>query len=214
MTEARERMVEKQLEARDISDPRVLDAFRRVARERFVPIAQAWQAHDDGPVPIGDGQTISQPYVVASMTQAIAAKPSMRVLEVGTGSGYQTAILAELVDQVYTIEIRPELARRALAVLAELGYDNVQARVGDGYSGWPEEAPFDAIVVTAAPLRVPPPLIAQLSAPGRLVVPVGDYWQELVLIEKDASGKTHQAVLYSVRFVPMTGQARGGSGGR
>ena len=171
--DARQVMVARQLQRRDITDPRVLIAMGTVPRHRFVPGALASQAYGDYPLPIGGGQTISQPYIVALMTQWAEVAPGDKVLEVGTGSGYQAAVLAELTEKVFSIEIRPELARRASALLKEMGYGRVQVRSGDGYRGWPEEAPFDAILVTAAAPRVPPALAAQLKEGGRLVIPLG-----------------------------------------
>jgi len=201
-TEARVRMVQTQLRGRDIRDPRVLDAMTRVERHRFIPEPVRADAYGDHPVPIGDGQTISQPYIVAFMTQALAVEPDHRVLEIGTGSGYQAAILAELVKEVYTIEIVPALGERARATLQELGYRNVHVRIGNGYLGWPEHAPFDRIMVTAAPAEVPPALVAQLRDGGRMAIPVGTDDQELRILERSASGvKTLQTL--PVRFVPM-----------
>jgi len=202
----RERMVSTQIEARGITDPRVLAAMRKVSRHLFIPEAERELAYDDGPVPIGEGQTISQPYIVALMTELIRPQPGDRVLEVGTGSGYQAAVLAELAAEVYTIEILEPLALRAASLLRDLGYANVHTRIGDGYRGWPEKAPFDAIIVTAAPGRVPEPLKQQLAPGGRLVIPVGTAYQELVLITRTASGFREEAVT-PVRFVPMTGEA-------
>jgi protein-L-isoaspartate(D-aspartate) O-methyltransferase len=204
--EARLRMVEEQIEARGVRDPRVLDAMRQVPRHELVP--QSWrdQAYEDRPLPIGAGQTISQPYVVAAMSEALALAGGERVLEVGTGSGYQAAVLSKLAKQVYTIEIVPELAKRAKADLARLGYANVLVREGDGWRGWPEHAPFDAIMVTAAPEEVPPDLIAQLAVGGRLVIPVGGRDQKLLLVRKTPEGITRE-VLFGVRFVPMRGEA-------
>ncbi|HEY8540098.1 MAG TPA: protein-L-isoaspartate(D-aspartate) O-methyltransferase [Steroidobacteraceae bacterium] len=202
---ARVRMVEQQLAARDITDERVLAAMRKVPRHRFVPPQEERYAYADTPLPIGEGQTISQPYIVALMTQLARPAPTDRALEIGTGSGYQAAVLAELVDHVYTIELEPTLAERARRVLTELGYENVTARAGDGYAGWPEHAPFDIIIVTAAPDHVPQPLIEQLKPGGRMVVPVGPVGasQRLRLIEKDSSGKIKTRDLSPVRFVPL-----------
>ena len=199
-------MVERQLIARDITDPRVLEVMRRVPRHRFVPEGIRPRAYDDRPLPIGHEQTISQPYVVAYMTQALQLAPGARVLEIGTGSGYQTAVLAELAATVYSIEIVPPLAARAAATLGELGYDNVEIREGDGYAGWPEAAPFDAIMVTAAPDHVPQPLVDQLAVGGRMIIPVGDYRQTLTVLTRTDGGVTEEAVL-PVLFVPMTGEA-------
>jgi len=207
----RKAMVESQLAGRDIRDAAVLAAMGKVPRHRFVPDEFRSDAYDDHPVPIGHGQTISQPYVVAFMTQAIAPRPGMKVLEVGTGSGYQAAILAEVVGptgRVFTIEIIEELARHAASTLRALGYDAVQVRAGDGYEGWPEEAPFDAILVTAAPPAVPTPLLHQLKDGGVLVVPVGEGVQDLVAI-RNVHGRYEREVLLPVRFVPMTGKAQG-----
>ncbi len=205
-TEARARMVQEQLQPRGIHDPRVLRAMGQVPRHAFVPDPQRGRAYEDGPLPIGHGQTISQPYVVAFMTEALAPQPSDRVLEVGTGSGYQAAVLSGLVKEVFSIEVLPALARQAQADLAGLGFHNVQVRVGDGHLGWPEAAPFDAIIVTCAPEQVPPALVAQLKVGGRMIIPVGSQWgaQELLLLRKEATGLHRQAVL-PVRFVPMVG---------
>jgi protein-L-isoaspartate(D-aspartate) O-methyltransferase len=205
--EARERMVREQIEARGISDARVLAAFRKVPRHELVPPAERASAYQDRPLPIGHGQTISQPYVVAVMTAVLGLEGGERVLEVGTGSGYQAAVLAELVGEVYTIEIVEPLAERARRDLERLGYRNVQVRHGDGYRGWPEHAPFDAIVVTAAPDHVPAPLVEQLAEGGRMVIPVGHGAQDLLRITKDAAG-VHEERLIGVRFVPMTGEAQ------
>jgi protein-L-isoaspartate(D-aspartate) O-methyltransferase len=204
---ARDRMVREQLQARDIRDEKVLAAMRKVPRHRFVPADLIPEAHGDGPLPIGGGQTISQPYIVAYMTQVLALRGSERVLEIGTGSGYQAAVLAEIVSEVFTIEIVPELAAGAKAILDQLGYRNVRFRTGDGYKGWPEAAPFDAVIVTAAPDHVPQPLVDQLKPGGRMIIPVGGRAeQELLLIEKTASGTTRRSTI-PVRFVPMTGEA-------
>jgi len=203
--QARIEMVREQIEHRGVRDPAVLDAMRRVPRHRFVPEAELRHAYRDTPLPIGAGQTISQPYIVALMTELVRPKASDRALEVGTGSGYQAAVLAEIVAHVYTIELEPTLAQRAQAALQEAGYDNVTVRSGDGYAGWPEHAPFDIIVVTAAPDHVPQALIDQLKPGGSMVVPVGPTYagQELQLIEKDADGSVHTHVHTSVRFVPL-----------
>ena len=204
---ARSRMVADQIAARGVSDSRVLDAMRRVPRHRLVPEEQQQLAYQDRPLPIGHGQTISQPFIVAFMTASLDLDGSERVLEIGTGSGYQTAVLAELAKTVYSIEIVAPLAERARAALAELGYENVTVRAGDGYQGWPEAAPFDAIIVTAAPDHVPAPLIQQLAVGGRMIVPVGSAVQELVLLTRTAAGIERERVL-PVRFVPMTGEAQ------
>lgn len=202
----RERMVRDQLEARDIKDPRVLSAMRKVPRHAFVPPSIIQAAYDDTALPIGLGQTISQPYIVAYMTQALALRGTERVLEIGTGSGYQAAILAEIAPEVYTIEIVPELASRAKSVLESLEYNKIHFRTGDGYEGWREFAPFDAIIVTAAPDHVPQPLVDQLKPGGRMIIPVGRGDQELLLIEKGKTGITRRSTI-PVRFVPMTGKA-------
>jgi protein-L-isoaspartate(D-aspartate) O-methyltransferase len=204
---ARLKMVSTQLEARGIRDPRVLDAMRRVERHRFVPESLRHHAYQDRPLAIGHDQTISQPYIVAVMTEAARVKASDRVLEIGTGSGYQAAVLSVLAGQVYTIEIVEPLAREARARLEELGYRNVTVRAGDGYRGWPEKAPFDAILVTAAPPEIPQPLLDQLAVGGRLVAPIGEGEQELVLVERTAAGLQRRRIV-PVRFVPMTGEAQ------
>jgi protein-L-isoaspartate(D-aspartate) O-methyltransferase len=194
--------------ARDVSDRRVLAAMEKVPRHEFVPMHLRDQAYEDCPLPIGHGQTISQPYIVAFMTEQLAPKPTDRVLEVGTGSGYQAAVLAELVAEVYTIEIIKPLGQRARADLARLGYTNVFVRIGDGYQGWPEAAPFDAIMVTCAPDHVPRPLVEQLKEGGRMIIPVGPLGdQQLYLLEK-RSGEVRQRAVLPVRFVPMTGLAQ------
>jgi protein-L-isoaspartate(D-aspartate) O-methyltransferase len=200
-------MVESQLVARGIRDPRVLAAMRRVPRERFVPEGLRVEAFEDGPLPIGYGQTISQPYVVAFMTQALELDGSERLLEIGTGSGYQAAVAAECAREVFSIEIVEPLGQRAARVLEELGYENLHLRIGDGYQGWPEEAPFQAILVTAAPDHVPEPLLEQLAVGGRMVLPVGRGDQELIRIVRTPQGLERESLL-AVRFVPMTGRAR------
>ena len=204
---ARRRMVERQLADRDISDARVLEVMGRVARHRFVPEELWGQAYEDHPLPIGLEQTISQPYIVALMTQLARPTPDCRALEVGVGSGYQSAVLAELCKQVHGIEILQPLADEAEKRMAELGYKNVSVRCGDGYQGWPEYAPFDVILVTAAPDHVPQPLIDQLAPGGRLVIPVGRHFQALLLIEKRPDGSINQTTVAPVQFVPMTGEA-------
>jgi protein-L-isoaspartate(D-aspartate) O-methyltransferase len=208
--EARDEMVARQLKARGIANPRVLAAMGRVPRHEFVPLSLRGAAYGDHPLPIGHGQTISQPYIVAFMTEALNPSPSDRVLEVGTGSGYQAAVLAELVAKVYTIEIVPALGERARSDLVRLKYDNVLVRIGDGYEGWPEHAPFDAIIVTCSPEHVPAPLVAQLRDGGRMIIPVGEVrtGQELYLLEKRGAKVVQRAIL-PVRFVPMTGKAQG-----
>ncbi len=206
----RDAMVAEQIEARGIRDPAVLAAMRRVPRHRFVQDDLSAHAYIDRPLPIGHQQTISQPYIVAAMTEHVGPRPDMRVLEIGTGSGYQAAVLAECVREVYTIEILPELGRLAASRLAELGYTNVHVRIGDGYDGWPEEAPFDAIVVTAAPPTIPQPLLDQLAVGGRLVIPVGEASQaELLVVTRTAQGFERRTA-EAVRFVPMTGKAQEG----
>ena len=204
---ARERMLREQIEARGVKDEPTLRALRRVRRELFVPPASARAAYDDHPLPIGHGQTISQPYIVAFMTEALGLRGGEKVLEVGTGSGYQAAVLAEIAARVYSIEIVAPLAREAGERLARLGYANVEVRAGDGYAGWPEAAPFDAVMVTAAAPRIPRPLLEQLKDGGRLVVPVGDEFQELRLVTRRGS-RYDEVGLLPVRFVPMTGQVR------
>lgn len=200
--ELRERMVKEQLERRGIQDPRVLEAMRKVPREKFVPEEYQSHAYEDGALPIGYDQTISQPYIVAFMTEALSLTGKERVLEIGTGSGYQAAVLAELVLEVFSIEIVEPLARRADKTLAQLGYRNIKLKVGDGYEGWREHAPFDAIMVTAAPEKIPPVLLEQLKVGGRMIVPVGIGFQELILVRKTAKGIETRSLL-PVRFVPM-----------
>ena len=201
------RMVATQVEARGIADPAVLAALRAVPRHRFVPAAVRALAYEDSPLPIGSDQTISQPYIVALMTARIRPRRDMRVLEVGTGSGYQAAVLAECVKEVDSIEIVPELGKKAEALLRELGYCNVRVRVGDGYAGWPERAPYDAVLLTAAPPQIPRPLLDQLRVGGRLVAPVGRGVQDLVVVTKTERGLERE-VIEAVRFVPMTGKAQ------
>jgi protein-L-isoaspartate(D-aspartate) O-methyltransferase len=203
----REEMVTSQIAARGVRDPRTLAAMRKVPRHLFVPAASVSQAYEDYPLPIGHGQTISQPYIVAFMTEALSLRGGETVLEVGTGSGYQAAVLAEIAARVYTIEIVAPLAESAAALLKRLGYAHVEVRAGDGYLGWPEAAPFDAIMVTAAAPRIPEPLKAQLKDGGRLVLPVGDDWQELVVVTRTGDRFEERRVL-PVRFVPMTGKVR------
>jgi protein-L-isoaspartate(D-aspartate) O-methyltransferase len=201
----RDRMVSEQIEARDVRQPELLRAMRATPRHLFVPEPMRPQAYEDSPLPIGFGQTISQPYIVAVMTELLRVDRTHKVLEIGTGSGYQAAVLSPLAKHVYSIEIVPELARRSAELLKKLGYTNVSVRQGDGYLGWPEEAPFDRIILTAAPGEVPQALINQLKPGGRLVAPVGRtvLSQDLVLVEKDAQGKTHERPVLPVRFVPM-----------
>jgi protein-L-isoaspartate(D-aspartate) O-methyltransferase len=195
-------MVESQIRARGIKDQAVLDAMLRVPRHLFVPADVRRRAYEDTPLPIGQGQTISQPYIVAYMTEALQLSNDHAVLEIGTGSGYQAAVLAELVREVYSIEIVPELAERARQTLAEAGYRNVTVRAGNGYLGWPDRAPFPRIIVTAAPEKVPQALVDQLAVGGRMVVPVGTGLQEMTIITKTAKGVTEQRTI-PVRFVPM-----------
>jgi protein-L-isoaspartate(D-aspartate) O-methyltransferase len=202
----RDRMVDTQIVGEGITDPRVIAAMRRVPRHHFVRDSESEDAYGDFPLPIGHAQTISQPFIVAYMTEALKLQPGEKVLEIGTGSGYQAAILAELGVQVFTIEIVKPLAQYARDNLSNLGYDQVWVRAGDGYQGWPEERPFDAIILTAAPDHAPSPLLEQLAIGGRLILPVGDQFQSLVLIRRNEEGYT-QTELLPVRFVPMTGQA-------
>lgn len=202
---ARREMIQTQLKPRGIDDERLLKAFEKVERHRFVDKKYLPYAYGDHPLPIGEDQTISQPYIVAVMTQLLELEESDRVLEVGTGSGYQAAILAELAKKVYTIEIIDTLARMARERLKSLGYENIIVRTGDGYQGWPEKAPFDAVIVTCAPPEIPQPLIDQLAEGGRMIIPVGTAWQELILLVKKNGEVTETRVL-PVRFVPMTGE--------
>jgi len=205
----RREMVRRDLAGRDISDRRVLEVMGRVARQKFVPATQIENAYADRPLPIGHGQTISQPYIVALMTQLARPKPASRALDIGTGSGYQAAVLAELCKQVYSIEIIEPLAEQAGKRLEHLGYRNITVRCGDGYRGWPQHAPFDVIIVAAAPDHVPQPLVDQLAPGGRLVIPVGRYFQKLLLIEKQQDGTVRRRSVTGVSFVPMTGEANG-----
>lgn len=197
-------MVEKQIAARGIRDKRVLDAMAKVPRHLFVPPGEVDAAYDDTPLPIGYNQTISQPYIVALMTESLRLEPGDKVLEIGTGSGYQAAVLAELADSVFTMEIVEPLGLSARERLESLGYKNVKVRIGDGFKGWPEEAPFDAIIVTAAPETIPAALVSQLADGGRMVIPVGKYLQDLMLVER-RGGRVTKRSLASVRFVPMVG---------
>jgi protein-L-isoaspartate(D-aspartate) O-methyltransferase len=204
----RQRMVRRQLMPRGLKDARVLAAMSKVPREEFVPTDSRAASYEDGPLPIGYDQTISQPYIVAFMTEKLQLKPNNRVLEVGTGSGYQAAVLAELVADVYTIEIVEPLAKNAEAILERLGYKNAHVKVGDGYSGWPEHAPFDAIIVTCAPDHVPQQLTDQLKDGGRMIIPVGErFAQELYLLDKK-DGRLRESAVLPVRFVPMAGEAQ------
>jgi protein-L-isoaspartate(D-aspartate) O-methyltransferase len=201
-------MVEHQIRARDVRDPRVLEAMRRVPRHEFVPREFRRYSYVDSPLEIGHEQTISQPYIVALMTELLRMKPEDRVLEIGTGSGYQAAVLSVLVKEVYTIEIVEPLAKRAESDLRRLGYDNVHVLCGDGYRGWPDKAPFDGVIVTAAPETIPQPLMDQLKTGGRLVIPVGPRFdQELVVVNKTERGPFRETVI-PVRFVPMVGEVQ------
>ena len=206
---ARKRMVEHDLKGRDITNPKVLEIMGRVPRHLFVDKSLQSQAYADHPLPIGEGQTISQPYIVALMTQILQVQPGERVLEIGTGSGYQAAVLAELTNQVYTVEIRESLTKLAGQRLKQLGYEMVRVKYGDGYFGWEEYAPFDAIIVTCAANHIPPPLIKQLKEGGRLIIPLGSttYFQTLTLLTKK-QGKPDIQHLTGVAFVPMTGEAQ------
>lgn len=207
LSRARERMVAEQIAARDVRDALVLAAMRKVPRHLFVPASGRAEAYEDHPLPIGHAQTISQPYIVAFMTQALGLRGGETVLEIGTGSGYQAAVLAEIAGRVFTIEIVAPLAEEARERLKQLGYRNVQVRSGDGYRGWPEAAPFDAIMVTAAAPRIPEDLKQQLKEGGRLIIPVGDDSQELVLVTQ-RGGRFEERRVLPVRFVPMTGEVR------
>jgi protein-L-isoaspartate(D-aspartate) O-methyltransferase len=207
LARAREEMVASQIKARGVRDPATLAALARVPRHLFVPPGSRAQAYEDHPLSIGHGQTISQPYIVAFMTEAAGLKGGESVLEIGTGSGYQAAVLSLVAARVYTIEIVAPLAQASAALLESLGYANVKVRSGDGYLGWPEAAPFDAILVTAAAPRIPEPLKQQLKDGGRLVVPLGDEWQELVVVTRRGERFEEKRVL-PVRFVPMTGKVR------
>lgn len=201
----REKMVRQQIAARGIKDKATLEAMRKVERHKLVPDDMVRYAYEDSPLPIGNDQTISQPYIVALTTEQIRPRPGMKVLDVGTGSGYQAAVLAEIVDEVYSIEIIGDLASRAKEHLKAMGYDNIHVKAGDGYHGWEEHAPFDAIVVAAAPATIPQPLLDQLKPGGRLVIPVGEAGdQHLRLVEKNKNGKIKERNLLPVRFVPFT----------
>jgi protein-L-isoaspartate(D-aspartate) O-methyltransferase len=207
----RETMVREQIQERGVADPRVLEAMRAVPRHHFVPQELARAAYEDSPLPIGEGQTISQPYIVALMTELLETSPAQRVLEIGTGSGYQAAVLSGLVREVFSIEIKEPLYRSAAATLRRLGYANVRTRLADGYFGWPGEPPFDGIVVTAAVDHVPPPLLAQLKEGGRLVLPLGNPYgvQSLVVVTREG-GRYQVRHVLGVLFVPLTGKALGG----
>jgi len=210
LTTQRQIMVDQQIAARGITDPATLEAMRTVPRHEFLPMRLREEAYMDYPLPIGHGQTISQPYIVAFMTEAIRPQPGEKILEIGAGSGYQAAILAAMGADVYTIEIIEPLAGMARQTLERLGYQNARVKHGDGYRGWPEHAPFDAIIVTCAPDKIPPDLVAQLKDGGRMIIPVGGGMnQELILLRKQGDKIEKQSVL-PVRFVPMTGEAQGG----
>jgi protein-L-isoaspartate(D-aspartate) O-methyltransferase len=199
----REMMVDRQIKARGVKDQDVLDAMLKVKRHRFVPEEYIDQAYEDHPLPVGEGQTISQPYIVAVMTEMLELDRNSRILEIGTGSGYQAAVLAEICDSVYSIEIFESLANRAKNTLQSLNYNNVFIKTGDGYKGWPEHSPFDAIIVTCAPTHIPQPLKDQLAEGGRMIIPVGEYYsQDLILLEKK-NGKLKEKNVLPVRFVPM-----------
>lgn len=206
-TKQRQRMVERQIRARGIRDQAVLEALRKTPRHRFVPETYKHLSYEDHPLPIGRDQTISQPFIVAYMTEAAKISSQDKVLEIGTGSGYQAAILSEIAKEVYSIEIIPELAERARQTLGDLGYKNIQVRAGNGYLGWPEHAPFDAILVTAAPDEIPKALVEQLAVNGKMVIPVGVGDQEMVIITKTKDGVVEKRTM-PVRFVPMTGKPK------
>ena len=203
----REAMVKQQIILRGVSDLRVLAAMRKVAREQFVPEPMRDLSYTDQPLPIGHEQTISQPFIVAFMTDKLQVKPGDRVLEIGTGSGYQAAILAEMGAKVYTIEIVDPLGKRAAATLERLGYKNIQVKIGDGYKGWPEHAPFDAVIVTCAPEHVPQPLVEQTKDGGRIVIPVGSPNDQQLYVLQKKQGRLERRMILPVRFVPMTGAA-------
>ncbi len=204
---ARNRMVQRHLVERGIKNPRVLDAFRTVPRHKYLPEKTRRQAYDDESIPIGEGQTITPPYDVAFMTEVLDPKPTDKVYEVGTGSGYQASILSRLVKEVYSVEIHAPLSKRATKVIQEVGYTNIHTRVGDGYEGWPEAAPFDAIIVTCAPQKIPKPLIDQLKEGGRMVIPLGDRFTQSVHLVIKKDGKLIDKELKPTLFVPMTGKA-------
>jgi protein-L-isoaspartate(D-aspartate) O-methyltransferase len=201
----RDQMVRTQIEARGVKDPQVLASMRAVPRHLFVPDTYRDSAYSDSPLPIGESQTISQPYIVALMTELLEVEPGDKVFELGTGSGYQAAVLAEMGVEVFTIEIKTKLCERAASTLEELGYESAHVRCADGYGGWPEESPFDGIIVTAAPDRIPDPLLAQLRDGARMVIPVGDFYQELKVITRTGDSFQERSVI-PVRFVPMTGE--------
>jgi len=201
-------MVEKQIIARGIKNEKVIEAMKKVPRHLFVPDEYRHLSYTDGPLPIGYDQTISQPYIVAYMTEILDLKQHEKVLEIGTGSGYQAAILAEICKEVYTIEIIDDLAKRAKKVLDELGYKNIFIKVGDGYKGWPEKAPFDAIIVTCSPTNIPKPLIDQLSENGRMIIPVGEWYNQQLILLRKVNGKMIKEKLIPVRFVPMVNERK------
>lgn len=204
--ELRESMVREQIVSRGVRDSLVVQAMKRVPRHQFVPERLRELAHRDGPLPIGEGQTISQPYIVALMTELLQLRGDERILEIGTGSGYQAAVLAEIAREVYTIEILEPLATAAEKRLKNMGYENIAVKCGDGYQGWEEHAPFDGIIVTCAPDHIPQPLVEQLQVGGRMVIPVGEEYQELIVLEKTEQGTRSERII-PVRFVPMTGEA-------
>ena len=204
-TDLRERMVRQQIETRGVKDEQVLAAMRSVPRHRFVPDDYREASYQDSPLPIGESQTISQPYIVALMSELLEVEAGDKVLEIGTGSGYQAAVLAAMGVEVYTVEIRQGLCERAKLTLAELGNDNASVRCGDGYGGWPAQAPFAGVIVTAAPDRIPEPLIDQLAVGARMVIPLGDFYHQLMVIKKTDDGVEERSVI-PVRFVPMTGE--------
>ncbi len=204
----REIMVEKQIVARGIKDKKVINALLKVPRHKFVPEEYKHLAYEDGPLPIGYDQTISQPYIVAYMTEVLELNENNKILEIGTGSGYQAAILAEICKEVYTIEIVPELAERAKKIIDELGYKNIFIKIGDGYKGWPEKAPFDAIIVTCSPTNIPKPLVEQLSENGRMIIPVGEWYNQQLLLLRKKNGKKIKENLLPVRFVPMVNEKK------
>jgi len=206
-TEARHEMVERVIVAAGVKDPRVIQAMKETPRHEFVPLAQRRYAYYDMALPIGESQTISPPFIVAFMTEALDPQPTDRVLEIGTGSGYQAAVLSPLVDEVYTIEIVPSLGRQAARTLKRLRYDNVHVKVGDGFKGWPQHAPFDKIIVTCSPEKVPVPLVTQLKEGGRMVIPVGERYQQMLYLFTKKQGKLVHEALRPVLFVPMTGTA-------
>jgi protein-L-isoaspartate(D-aspartate) O-methyltransferase len=207
-TAARNRMVDRHLVERGIKDPRVLEAFRTVPRHKFLPPDSQRLAYEDESIPIGEGQTITPTYDVAFMTEALQPKPTDKVYEVGTGSGYQASILSRLVKDVYSVEIHKPLGERAAKVIKELGYDNIHTRIGDGYAGWPEAAPFDAVIVTCAPEAIPRPLVDQLKEGGRMVIPIGSRFDQAVYLMIKKDGKLVGKKLRPTLFVPMTGRAQ------